>query len=306
MSISVIIPTRNRARLLKRSLDSVLAQNLRPAEIIIVDDASTDETSSLLGSYQLDNLQYIKLPDQGGACHARNVGVEASSNPYIAFLDDDDLWLPGKLQHQWDHISTQGDDVGMVCCGYRTWSDTSDCEVKTWIPPAEELNERYFMRTTGFMTSIPLISRTCFERVGLFDEGLAGSQDLDLWIRIADEFKISSIRHVLAEHHIHGNQITSNLSAKVSASEKFLAKYKKRLSIYPDLLIRHLKRAALLHCAAGYADEGQGYLKQALSLDDTLEDLRLHLEHSLADPDGHAQSVLDAGFIKVDGIPQYY
>src|SRR5260370_9471328 len=100
--VSVIIPTRNRAPLLARALDSVFSQEGHgdqfDLETIVVDDGSTDSTTAVVGEYA--QVHYLRLSTPRGASAARNAGIEASRGVYICFLDDDDVWLPGRLKLQ--------------------------------------------------------------------------------------------------------------------------------------------------------------------------------------------------------------
>src|SRR5262245_57694351 len=95
-AISVVIPTYNRAHLIRRAVDSALLQCTERDEVIVVDDGSTDGTTDILTRYA-GHVRYLKLP-HAGAGHARNAGIAAARNPLIAFLDSDDEWLPGKLE----------------------------------------------------------------------------------------------------------------------------------------------------------------------------------------------------------------
>ncbi|MFC1826131.1 glycosyltransferase family 2 protein [Thermodesulfobacteriota bacterium] len=98
--VSVIIPTYNRALMLKEAIDSVLAQDFQDFELIVVDDGSTDQTSEILNAYRED-ITVLHQHNQG-VSSARNAGVTAASGSLVAFLDSDDLWLPRKLSHQID------------------------------------------------------------------------------------------------------------------------------------------------------------------------------------------------------------
>ena len=92
-------------------------------------------------------------------------------------------------------------NVGAIYSGYRIIADATNTVVKTWIPGPDNLNSVDFLRSTSFMTSIPLIRRSCFDDVGLFDEDLPGSQDQDMWIRLARRFVFQSIPDIVAKHH---------------------------------------------------------------------------------------------------------
>jgi glycosyltransferase involved in cell wall biosynthesis len=98
--VSVVVPTRNRARLLRRSLGSALAQLGVSFEVIVVDDGSRDETSEVLAECGDSRLRVITLASSLGAAEARNFGIRAAEGEWLAFLDDDDIWAPEKLRHQ--------------------------------------------------------------------------------------------------------------------------------------------------------------------------------------------------------------
>lgn len=97
--VSVIIPVYNGARFIERTIESVLRQTLAPKEIIIVDDASTDETRRCIERVAADHT-FIQVPENRGVCHSRNAGIRASTSPLIALSDQDDLWHPEKLARQ--------------------------------------------------------------------------------------------------------------------------------------------------------------------------------------------------------------
>lgn len=104
---SVIIPTYNRARDLKEAVNSVLRQTYQNMEIIVVDDGSTDETHELMNSFTDQRIKYIKKKNERHPGKTRNVGLQAARGEYIAFLDDDDLWLPEKLEIQMAEMRKQ-------------------------------------------------------------------------------------------------------------------------------------------------------------------------------------------------------
>jgi len=304
--IAVIIPTRNRAKRLRDAIDSVRRQTRPPTEIIVIDDDSGDDTPDLLRELAAPDLRVIRNREQRGASHARNLGIAAARAPLLAFLDDDDRWRPEKLALQSAALENAPPGVGMVCCGYEVIAEPTGGVFKTWRPPDQPMDQRYFLRTTGFMTTVPLLRAACLERVGGFDEALQGGQDLDMWIRIAEHFEVIAVPDVLAEHRIHGMQITTDLPAKARASSDILRKHRVRLSAYPDLLRRHLERAGLLHCACGNTAVGQSFLEEALALEPTREHLTSHLERSRQDPAAHAAELIATAFPDVEGIRLFY
>jgi glycosyltransferase involved in cell wall biosynthesis len=95
--LSVVIPTRNRVRLVCEAIESALNQRIGQVEVIVVDDGSTDDTASMLARSFASRIELVRLPTRRGAGAARNAGVRLARGELVAFLDDDDLWLPGKL-----------------------------------------------------------------------------------------------------------------------------------------------------------------------------------------------------------------
>src|SRR5215472_561278 len=105
--ISVIIPAYNHARFLTPAIESVLSQTMEPSEIVVVDDGSTDETSSVLGTFGRQ-IRVVRQKNQGVAA-ARNRGAELATGEYLAFLDADDLWLPRKLEMQLNRFESESE-----------------------------------------------------------------------------------------------------------------------------------------------------------------------------------------------------
>ncbi len=184
-SVSVIIPTFNRADVLTRAIESVLQQNLPVKEIIVVDDGSVDHTQNMVGELQLSTsipINYI-YQHNAGVSTARNHGIRHASSEWIAFLDSDDAWLPDKLRNQAELIALHP--------GYRL------CHTQeSWIRNGMRVNQMKKHTKSGghiFQQCLPLcvispssvvIHRTLFEDIGLFDEALPACEDYDLWLRI--------------------------------------------------------------------------------------------------------------------------
>ena len=99
--VSVIIPTYNRGPLIGRAIASVLNQTYKDIEVLVIDDASTDYTETVVDSIKDERLHYYKLEKNGGACRARNVGISKAQGEYIAFLDSDDEWMSNKIELQY-------------------------------------------------------------------------------------------------------------------------------------------------------------------------------------------------------------
>ncbi|RLA04013.1 MAG: glycosyltransferase family 2 protein [Gammaproteobacteria bacterium] len=181
MNISVIIPTWNRAERLVNALQSVFSQSLPPAEVIVVDDGSTDNTREIIHR-QFPDARYL-FQQNKGVSGARNTGIKAASGDWIALLDSDDHWQPDKLEQHCEQL--------------RTWPDYKICHSdEIWIRNGRRVNAMKKHAKQGghiFRQCLPLcvispsavlIHRDLFNEVGLFDERLPACEDYDLWLRI--------------------------------------------------------------------------------------------------------------------------
>src|SRR5262245_35235747 len=171
--VSVIIPTHNRAHFLRGAIFSVLNQTFQDFEIIIVDDASNDTTSQVVGSFDDKRLRYVRHETNKGGSAARNTGILASKSEYIAFLDDDDEWLPEKLAKQMDVLIGSPPEVGCVYTGY-IWVDRVSSRVLSQYSPTKRGNLFHDLLASNCVggTSSILLKRDCLRKVGLFDESL--------------------------------------------------------------------------------------------------------------------------------------
>ena len=181
MNISVIIPTWNRADLLAKALQSVFAQSLPPAEVIVVDDGSTDDTRELVHS-QFRDARYIYQQNRG-VSSARNTGIQAASGDWIALLDSDDRWQPDKLEQQCDHLRARPDYK--ICHSDEIWIRNGK-RVNPMKKHAKQGGHifRHCLPLCAISPSTVLIHRDLFRKIGLFDERLPACEDYDLWLRI--------------------------------------------------------------------------------------------------------------------------
>jgi len=250
--VSIVVPTRNRAAMLQRAIASVAGQTFADFELIVVDDASTDDTLQQLAVHPESRLRVLCSPCPGGAPRARNRGVAAARGRFLAFLDDDDEWLPQKLERQLEVFARGSARLGLVHGGSTVVSSATGRVVHTVVPtPGLAVRAGDFLGEISFTTSVVLVRRQCLEEVGVFDEALAGSQDRDLWIRLAGACDFDAVPEVLVRRYIHGAQITTSLPAKIRAKQQIISKYRRELRARPRELSQHLWRLGILQCVAG-------------------------------------------------------
>ncbi len=185
--VSVIIPTYNRAWILKEAIDSVLSQDYENFELIVVDDGSTDKTGALLDRYK-NRLRIIRQKNSGVSA-ARNRGIRAARGELIAFLDSDDLWLSGKLEAQVKFFLS---NPGALICQTE----------EIWIRRGKRVNPKNkHKKPSGHIfepslalclvsPSAVMMRPALFNKVGLFDENLYACEDYDLWLRTSCRYPV--------------------------------------------------------------------------------------------------------------------
>ncbi|MDI7218621.1 glycosyltransferase [Leptospira santarosai] len=218
-SISVVIPTFNREDKIIKAISSVLAQTLRPKEIIVADDGSTDSTVSKIQetfSNSYDGIRILFL-EHKGVSHARNRGVENATGDWIAFLDSDDEWLPEKLERQWKYCEKHPETE--ILQSQEIWIRNG----KRVNPPVylSKKDGWIFEQSLEFCSVTPssvLLKKDLYENRGGMDERLPACEDYDLWLRITPKTPVALLNEfLLVRYGGHGDQ----LSARYPAMDRF-------------------------------------------------------------------------------------
>lgn len=305
-SVSVVITTRDRPALLTRALRSVLGQTVPVSEIIVVDDASTSNTESVLRGFGDARINCLRHDTPRGAPAARNSGLRAVQGPFVAFLDDDDTWSPEKIAKQLTVFA--GSDPAVA--GIFTWSCKLSAEHPEWRQvartPQMKLGFVDFLGKTFFGASVPLLRTECVRRIGGFDERLVSVQDRDMWLRLSRHHAFEGIPEVLVQHYVHGDQITTDLSRKITGKEQFLDKYFLELQRHPAILAVHCWRLGLMYCLDGDYETGQRRLREALDADPTNPAPADDLRWSERAPSEHARHLVERRFTRVGDFVLYY
>lgn len=224
--VSAIITTYKRPpEIVKRAAQSVLNQSYRDIELLIVDDSPvTYELRKAVRDMALslaDNVRYIAHEKNMGACAARNTGVKNAKGEFVAFLDDDDEWLPEKIEKQLS-VMKQNDEVALVYCGRYIHYASKNIEKQERVEFREgKVYENLILNNFIGSTSFPLIRKAVLEELGGFDVNMPAAQDFEMWLRIAKGYKIDYIKEPLVRYYIHeGEQITKNHRKKIEALER--------------------------------------------------------------------------------------
>ncbi|OGX08664.1 MAG: hypothetical protein A2Z88_10335 [Omnitrophica WOR_2 bacterium GWA2_47_8] len=220
--VSAIIPTFNRAKLVCETIDSVLAQTYPNIEIIVVDDGSSDNTEEVLKKYG-NKVRYLKQDNKGNSA-ARNYGFKVSRGEYIGFLDDDDLWLPSKIEEEVKFLQDHS-DLGFVYCGtYLIDLEGKITGQRTIWEEEDATFARLYRGNIIISPSISLIRRDCLKDVGYYDEGLYQSSDYDMWIRLARKYKFVYLDKILAKYRVHEKSLGRNLDRRLKLHVKIFNK----------------------------------------------------------------------------------
>jgi glycosyltransferase involved in cell wall biosynthesis len=214
--VTVVVPTHNRAELLRETINSVLDQTFQNFELLVVDDGSTDHTADVARSFQSPKLRYLVRPRCGNLSMLRNAGIQRSSGRWIAFLDSDDLWRPDKLAIQADFLSTEP-GAGFVLSGYDIFSAGGLERTKLYgqergISVRSIFEDLIRGRITLCSSSI-VIRRTLIDRVGLLNESLR-TGDYEFYTRLAWDGLAGIIHEPLVRVRKHDGNSSRVLNAE--------------------------------------------------------------------------------------------
>ena len=228
--VSIIIPTYNRAEKLKKSIDSVLQQTYPYFELLIVDDASTDQTEYIVESFHDKRLRYIKNEKNVGPSVARNIGIRNAQYEYIAFNDSDDIWMKDKLEKQIHKMENQK-QFGMVYCAYYLGDEKKKIKIPSDLFSRSDLEGDIFQslwKANKIGTPTILVKRECIEHVGAFNEDLHSIEDWEFVLRIASHYKIGYINEILVSAHQSNTGVNSDMKSKAETFYFLMQKYEKK------------------------------------------------------------------------------
>jgi GT2 family glycosyltransferase len=257
-TVSAVITTFNYARFIPAAIESVLSQTLRPDEIIVVDDGSTDDTAEVVARYAERGVRYV-YKENGGGSSARNAGIAASKCELVAFLDADDRWLPHKLERQVEQM-VKHPQVALVSGG--EWQVDEQGE-HPYLVARETLEAaRVFKKilVENFIgnTSLALVRRSVFDKVGAFDEKVPLGHDWDMWLRIAKAYPISVIGEPLIYYTRHSGSLSAGkIEQRYRSNREFHRRYIGQLPTAWERawVLRAAQSMNLYYTAVGLADD---------------------------------------------------
>lgn len=215
--VSVIMPAYNARPFIEDSIRSILNQDYPNMELVVVDDGSKDGTPE--AAEQFGSRVKVLRQNNAGPAAARNRGIAAAQGEFIAFLDADDVWLPGKVLMQVQYLQGHP-DVGVVFGGFLRWYPQAD---GSFLPPPAPVNLgsplRLVPEHSGWIYKdilldsviciiTAMVRRSVFETVGSFDESLRTGEDYDFWLRVSRQFRADKFDRTLAYYRMHATSTT--------------------------------------------------------------------------------------------------
>jgi len=225
ITVSVIIPTYNRAHLISRVIQSVLDQTYRDFEMIVVDDGSTDNTAEIVNGFNDSRIRYIRHDKNRGAAAARNTGIKAAIGSYIAFQDSDDEWLPTKLEKQLMAFSNASSKVGVIYSGL--WRIEKNNKIYIGYPYKKgkegDLYHNHTILKNNFVY-VPsmVVKKECFFKVGMFDEYLVTAEDMELMFRISKYYHFKYIEEPLVCIHDISDSLSKQKDININSFQSIL------------------------------------------------------------------------------------
>jgi len=277
--VSVVIPSYNRASIIKRTIMSVLDQDISDIEIVVIDDGSTDNTKQIVNKINYPSLMYVYQENKGPGA-ARNKGIKIANGEFIAFLDSDDLFLANKINLQLSILKTRS-DVGLVYGAHYLIDGNGKIIHKSRVN-TRITTEYLLLRWAPFVTSTILIRRSWLERINYFDESpsLRRSEDWDLVIRLSIAgCQLVGINEPIVKYKLHNTNAMRDLQLMRIGSIAALNKAFRNPLLLPDLksieniaFSRGYLRLSGLGFALGETRTAQADLRKAIDLDPSLLD----------------------------------
>lgn len=268
--VSIVLPTFNRAASLPRSIHSVLEQTHTNFELLVVDDASTDDSEAVVQRFADARIRYLRQEYNKGAAAARNAGIQHARAGLIAFQDSDDEWLPDKLARQVARLLEAPPKVGLVYCAYCRLSAEGPPSrfPPGHVQPKEGDIHRALLRESFVGTPTILVRRECLDAVGGFDEQLPRFQDWELMIRLSARFEVGFIDEALVRAHDADANISAGHDDALERAERHILEKHRELfrRAGNDVLAHRLWHLAHVLFMRGEMVEGRRRLGQAMDL----------------------------------------
>ena len=242
--ISIIIVTYNREKLLVKAIDSVLSQKFSDFALIIIDDASTDNTESIVNKYLEDTrVSYVKIPKANSIAQARNYAWPYVTGKYVAVLDSDDIWCDHlKLTKQFNFLEK---NPGVVVVGSGAVFINSQDKILEYVKKPElesDIKKDLFVKNPFFHSSV-MLRFEHIKKIGGYDEKIKFGEDLDLWVRLGKEGAFYNFPGAMIKYRVHDdNEIKKHWSGAILDVLRIIKKNRKAYSVGPFVFLKKIFR----------------------------------------------------------------
>lgn len=256
--VSVVIPTYNSGPLVEEAIASALGQTLAPAEVIVVDDGSTDDTADRLGLFG-PPVRVIRQRN-AGASAARNRGLTEATGNFIAFLDADDVWHPDKLRRQLEVLDARP-ELGLLGALTVPWPGVFPKDLPSGLVSEVRLED--LIVRNRFVTSTVVMRRELADRVGHFDRSLHGPEDYDYWLRAATVAGVANLDVPLTGYRDVGGSLSKQAVRMEDGMRRILDKLD-QAGVFNGRPRLRRKAWAYFHYSCAYMHGAAGHRREAL------------------------------------------
>jgi glycosyltransferase involved in cell wall biosynthesis len=220
--VSVIIPTYNHRAYIEETLESVFRQSHASTEIIVVNDGSPDDVAQVLRPLvEAKRIRYVEQANQGQSV-ARNTGLQLATGDFIAFLDDDDLWPPDKLEGQLAFFRSHPDAIAVAGPAITNWRQAHGFQV---VPYTVMSGEQFFRGNPITSPGQTLVRADVLRRIGGFDAKVQGAEDFDMWMRLQKEGAFYFGGSLALFYRVHEHNMSRNTEQMFTATSRVLEKH---------------------------------------------------------------------------------
>ena len=247
-TVSVVLPTYDRADVLPRAIESVLDQTVSDLELVVVDDGSTDETPEVVGEFDDERLQYLKRGEHAGANAARNAGIRQSTGEFVSFLDSDDEFLMRHLERALDRFDSRAPECLGVVTASESVEDGRSID-RNGVPSGTITHDAIRRGNVIGGFSCATFRQRCFDAVGYLDPELPSWQDFEFFLRVLDTHTLYGLDEVLLRYHERADSISADRRRKLRGQELVYQKHRQQFT--GELLAYWWYARAFVHAENG-------------------------------------------------------
>jgi glycosyltransferase involved in cell wall biosynthesis len=270
-----VLRTYKRPDIVGRAIESVLNQTYEQFELIVIDDHSPDETPGIVREYEArdDRIRYIRNEKNRGHVTTLNIACRAATGTYVAFLDDDDVWLPNKLEAQIKRLEELSEGYAMVYGATRHKKLETEETITTSDPGLEgDIYYEVLKRGSGSVFGPPsgvMIRKSILKELGYFNEELTRGAGQALFRTIAKRYKIAYTDELCVDYYIHDQRVTTmsseaEIQEAIDIAKRKISRLEEDLKRVPSAYRREYERLGNLYCVSREMKKGRNCFKKAL------------------------------------------